>query len=56
MKQVAAVLFSSAWALVFTLGMLWVIDRITAVRVEGSEEQAGLDESLHGEAAYIESV
>jgi Amt family ammonium transporter len=56
MKQVGAVVFSSAWALIFTLGMLWVIDRITVVRVEHADEEMGLDEALHGEAAYIEGV
>src|SRR5262245_12285103 len=52
MKQLAAVLLSTAWAFVFTLGMLWIIDRITPVKVEEAHEHAGLDESLHGERAY----
>jgi Amt family ammonium transporter len=52
--QLGATAFSSAWALVFTLGMLWVIDRITPVRVEDAHEVRGLDDALHGEAAYIE--
>jgi len=51
-KQVAAALFSSAWAFGFTLGMLWLIDRVTPVKVPEGTEQAGLDESLHGETAY----
>jgi ammonia channel protein AmtB len=42
--------------LVFTLGMLWLIDRFTTVRVKDSDEALGLDESLHGEAAYLEHV
>jgi Amt family ammonium transporter len=51
-KQLVAVLFSSAWAFVFTLGMLWLINKVTPVKVgEGVEEQ-GLDSSLHGEQAY----
>jgi Amt family ammonium transporter len=53
-KQLAAVLFSSVWAFVFTLGMLWIIDRITPVKVEQGHEELGLDEALHGEHAYIE--
>ena len=53
-KQCAAVLLSSAWAFIFTLVMLWLIDRFTPVRVTESHEQMGLDEALHGEAAYIE--
>jgi len=51
-KQCAAVLFSSVWAFVFTLGMLWLIDRVTPVKVAEGVEDAGLDSSLHGETAY----
>jgi Amt family ammonium transporter len=54
--QLGAAVFSSVWALVFTLGMLWLIDRFTTVRVKDSDEALGLDESLHGEAAYLEHV
>ena len=54
LKQCAAVLLSSVWAFVFTLGMLWIIDKITPVRVTAENEAAGLDEALHGESAYIE--
>jgi Amt family ammonium transporter len=55
-KQCAAVLISSVWAGLVTLVMLWVINRITKVRVDEAGEQAGLDASLHGEAAYLESA
>ncbi len=51
-KQVAAVLFSSVWAFVFTFGMLWLIDRVTPVKVGEGAEEEGLDSSLHGEQAY----
>jgi len=54
LKQLGAGLFSSAWAFVFTLGMLWIIDRITIVRVEDAHEELGLDEAIHGETAYVE--
>jgi Amt family ammonium transporter len=54
LKQLAAGLFSSVWAFGFTLGMLWLIDRITVVRVEESHEELGLDEAIHGETAYVE--
>src|SRR6266487_5097334 len=54
LKQLGAGLFSSAWAFVFTLGMLWLIDRITIVRVEDAQEELGLDEAIHGETAYVE--
>ncbi|MFO0832953.1 MAG: ammonium transporter [Phycisphaerales bacterium] len=51
--QCGAVLLSSAWAFVFTLGMLWLINFITPVRVTQDDEAAGLDEALHGETAYV---
>jgi len=55
-RQCLAVLLSSTWAFGFTLGMLWLIDRITPVRVDEAHEQLGLDEALHGEQAYLESA
>jgi ammonium transporter, Amt family len=54
MKQVVAVLFSSVWAFAFTWGMLWLINKITPVRVDEAQETSGLDASLHGEIAYLE--
>jgi ammonia channel protein AmtB len=33
--------------------MLWLINLITPVRVSEAQETSGLDESLHGEQAYI---
>jgi ammonium transporter, Amt family len=55
-KQVAAVLISSVWAFAFTYGMLWIIDKITRVRVPEEQQIVGLDEILHGEIAYLEQV
>ena len=55
-KQCAAVAFSSVWAFVFTYGMLWLIDRITPVKVREEDEETGLDIGLHGESAYTESI
>jgi Amt family ammonium transporter len=55
-KQCAAVVLSSAWAFVFTYAMLWLINKVTPVRVSAEEEDTGLDESLHGEKAYLEAV
>ena len=54
--QVAAVCLSSIWAFVFTYGMLWLIDRITPVKVGEAGETEGLDSALHGEVAYIEAL
>src|SRR5882672_2691375 len=51
-KQCAAVVLSSAWAFGFTYGMLWLINRLTPVRVSAAEEE-NLDEALHGEKAYL---
>ncbi|HWF43467.1 MAG TPA: ammonium transporter [Candidatus Kapabacteria bacterium] len=53
-KQLVAILFSSVWAFGFTYGMLWIINKITPVKVEESHEISGLDIGLHGEIAYIE--
>jgi Amt family ammonium transporter len=55
-RQCVAVLGSSVWAFAFTLGMLWLIDRVTPVRVEEAHEQIGLDAALHGEQAYVEGL
>ncbi len=56
LKQCAAVLLSSVWAFVFTYGMLWLIDRVTPVKVAAGAEEVGLDEALHGETAYVEAL
>jgi Amt family ammonium transporter len=52
LKQVVATLVSSVWAFAFTYGMLWLIDRITPVKVAEGVEETGLDQGLHGESAY----
>ena len=51
-----AVAISSAWAFIFTYGMLWIIDRITKVKVEEGVEETGLDMGLHGEVAYTDAL
>lgn len=50
--EAGAVVLAAAWALAFTFGMLWVIDKIAKVRVTADVEEAGLDAGLHGEEAY----
>jgi Amt family ammonium transporter len=55
-KQCVAVLLSSVWAFVFTYGMLWLIDRVTPVKVAAGAEEVGLDQTLHGETAYVEAL
>ena len=52
-SSASPLLLSSVWAFVFTLGMLWLIDRVTPVKVAAGTEEIGLDEALHGERAYI---
>ena len=49
----ATIIGSSIWAFAFTYGMLWLIDKFTAVKVAPSAEEAGLDAVLHGETAYL---
>ena len=55
-KQCAAVALSSVWAFSFTYGMLWLIDRITHVRVDAVAEEKGLDVELQGEEAYPQGL
>jgi len=50
--QVAAVAIASVWAFVFTYIMLFIINKITPIRVGEHEEELGLDMSEHGETAY----
>jgi ammonium transporter, Amt family len=52
-KESAAVAGAALYAFVFTYVMLAVINRITPVMVTAADEEAGLDESLHGERAYL---
>ena len=44
----------TVWAFVFTYVMLWLINKITIVRVAKGVEEKGLDQMLHGELAYEE--
>ena len=52
LKELAAVTGASVYAFCMSYAMLWVINKITLVKVSQSEEEAGLDESLLGEIAY----
>lgn len=52
-KQLVGVTLASVWAFGFTYGMLWLIERVTPVKVELAAEESGLDVALHGEAAYL---
>jgi Amt family ammonium transporter len=52
-KETGAVLGAALYAFAFTYAMLAVIDRITPVKVSAADEKLGLDETLHGEHAYL---
>jgi Amt family ammonium transporter len=53
LKQTVAAVGTAIYAFAFTIFMLWVIDRITKVRVSEKEELDGLDMVEHGEEAYV---
>ncbi len=48
-----AVIAAAAYAFAFTWVMLKVINVVSAVRVTAEQEEIGLDQTLHGEQAYI---
>ena len=52
LAEAGAVLLAIVWAFGFTYAMLWLIDRVTPVRVDADAE-AALDETVHGEQAYV---
>ncbi len=52
LKQLAAAAGTALYAFGFTVGMLWLINKITKVRVSSLAESGGLDLSEHGEKAY----
>ncbi len=51
-KQVVAAIGASAYAFIFTYVMLLIINIFAKVKVTEADEDAGLDEALHGERAY----
>ena len=51
-KELAAVVITSVYAFSMSYGMLWVINKITPVKVSSQAEENGLDDALHGETAY----
>ncbi|PQJ10634.1 ammonium transporter [Flavipsychrobacter stenotrophus] len=55
-RQLLAVVGTCIYAYIFTYGMLAAINIFTRVKVSDVEEEAGLDESLHGEQAYDAGV
>lgn len=53
MVEFGAVAFASAYAFFISYLMLVVINKFTPVRVNADEQEVGLDETLHGENAYL---
>jgi len=51
-KEVVAVVATSIYAFGISFALLWLINKITPVKVSHHDEETGLDEALHGEAAY----
>jgi Amt family ammonium transporter len=56
LSQLIAVAASWIWAGAMTFVILKVIDAVIGLRVHAEEELAGLDASLHGEAAYAVEI
>ena len=54
LKELLAVAIACVYAFVFTYVMLWLINKITPVRVSEQEELVGIDAAIHGEKAYDE--
>jgi Amt family ammonium transporter len=53
LKQTIAALGAALYGFLFTYTALWVINKVTKVRVSKEDEEAGLDASVHGETAYV---
>jgi Amt family ammonium transporter len=53
LKEVVAVVLAALYAFLFTYAMLWLINKVTPVKVSEEEEQTGLDEIEFGEQAYL---
>jgi ammonium transporter, Amt family len=51
--QTLSVVITAAYAFTFTLGALWLINKVIPVKVTAEEEEEGLDASVHGEEAYL---
>jgi len=52
LKELVAAVFSSVYAFAISYAMLWVINKMTTVKVTRQDEETGLDAALHGESAY----
>lgn len=53
LMQTVSVLITAVYAFTFSYVALWLINKVTRVKATADEEERGLDESVHGEAAYL---
>ena len=53
--QLYAITFSIFWALVFTVGICFLIDVTIGLRVSEQDEELGLDHTIHGESIVVTS-
>jgi Amt family ammonium transporter len=51
-KQALGLLAAGAWALVATLVLLKLVDKLVGLRVSEEDEREGLDSTQHGESGY----
>jgi Amt family ammonium transporter len=51
--QIVAVAFTVVFAGVMTFIIIKIIDKVLGLRVDESDEEAGLDIAVHGETAYV---
>lgn len=54
LKEAGAVILCSAYAFLFSYGALYLINKITPVKVTEGEEKEGLDITQHNETAYTD--
>lgn len=52
-KQLIAVIFASVWSFIFTIIILWIINKMTPVRLAENQEDS-IDNVIFGEHAYKE--
>src|SRR5262249_55076616 len=50
--ETANVVITTGYAFCFCYAALWLIVKVVKVKASETEEEAGLDEALHGENAY----
>lgn len=55
-KQIVATLLTAVYGFVFTYVILWIINKVTPVRVSEKEEKEGIDAAILGESAYDHDV